>query len=161
MNARRALSLAFALLATAALVAGTGGFSAMQAEREVSIEVVGDGSAYLGYEPLTTTVDVNGSTDVVAFHNRLNADLTLDVVIHTDGSRLTSETAMLGEGERETISIAPDCTHGESVRLRFVAIGEWPGVVASLERHLTVVCESSGQTNQSASLGAPPVRVSA
>jgi len=161
MNGLRVLSLTLAVLAAAGLVFGTAGFSAMQAERGVSIEVVSDGNAYLGYEPLTGTVDVNGSTEVVEFHNRLNADLDLSVEVEADGSPLTNQTATLGEGDEETISVAPDCTDGEDVHLRFVATGEWSGVVVSLERSHTVTCESDQQTNQSTSVDAPPVGVGA
>ena len=146
-SALRTLSLVLAFTAAVGLVIGTVGFTAMEADRGLAINVTDDASAYLGYEPIDTSVESGNATDVVEFHNRFSSDLRLDVRVRADGDHLTDVNTTLIEGEKESVPVSLTCADGETVDLTFDVTGKGSGISVSLERTHTVTCVSPVGTN--------------
>ncbi|MDB2294390.1 hypothetical protein PM085_19465, partial [Halorubrum ezzemoulense] len=71
----RALSIALAFAAAAGLIFGTAGFTAMEADRGLAVNVTDDERAYLGYAPLADEVRDGELTAVVEYRNRCGSDL--------------------------------------------------------------------------------------
>ncbi|GAA0522982.1 hypothetical protein SAMN04488066_105171 [Halorubrum aquaticum] len=150
VSALRTLSVLLAFTAAVGLVFGTAGFSAMEADRGLAVNVTDDEDAYLGYEAVTDTVESGDPTVVVEYHNRFSGELTLDVTVEAGGQRHEDVNVTLDQGEEEPIEVTLTCSDAdEEVDLRFVATGNGSGVNVSLERTHTVTCESpdtSGNT---------------
>ena len=139
----RALSVALAVVAAAGLIFGTGGFTAMSADRGVNVDVVDDEDAYLGYEMTTETTTVNNSSTVTAeatYRNGFDGELTLEVTVIVDGSEVNSETRTLGPGSEEVISVTRSCSPGETVDVAFKSAGRGPGIGVSMNRTHSVSC---------------------
>ena len=78
---RRRVVLSFAaVLAGAGFLAGTRGFSSIEAERNVTIDVVGDENAFLRLEYPSQPVDCEGEFRLVEIGNLTTTDLTSVVV---------------------------------------------------------------------------------
>ena len=146
-SALRTLSLVLVLAAAVGLVFGTAGFSAMEADRGLAVNVTDDERAYLGYEPIDTSVESGNATDVIEFHNRFSTDLRLDVRVSADGDHLSDVNTTLTEGEKESVPVSLTCADGESIDLTFDVTGEGSGISVSLERTHTVTCVSPVGTN--------------
>ena len=148
VSALRTLSIALAFAAVLGLVFGTAGFTAMQADRGLAVNVTSDERASLGYEPLTDTVQSGEPTPVVEYRNRFNGDIAefdVDVSLsepeETRTAIASTETPDgLPNGQRERVSVALSCPVEEAVDLRFEASGSGAGVSVSLDRVHTVTC---------------------
>ena len=139
----RALSVALAVVAAAGLIFGTGGFTAMSADRGVNVNVAGDDDAYLGYELTTETTTGNNSSTVTAeatYRNGFDGDLTLEVTVVVDGNEVDTETRTLDPGSETVISVTRSCSAGETVDIAFEAAGDGPGVSVSMDRAHSVSC---------------------
>ena len=82
MNHRKLLSLVLVVLAVTFLVFGSGGFSAMETERNVHVSVVDSERAYLAVEPLDPDgVSPPNNEEVALFDvtNNLDGDLEISV----------------------------------------------------------------------------------
>jgi hypothetical protein len=155
VSALRALSVVLAFTAAVGLVFGTAGFTAMEADRGITANVVKDKNAYLGYETITDTVESGEPTDVVEFHNQFSGELTLNVAVIVDGQHHQDVSVPLNQSEREPIEVTLTCSGAdEDVVLTFTATGNGSGVSVSLKRTHTVTCEppdSSGNTASTSS----------
>lgn len=139
----RALSVTLAVVAAAGLIFGTGGFTAMSADRGVDVNVADDENAYLGYELTTETTTVNNSSTVTAeatYRNGFDGELTLEVTVIVDGSEVNSETKILSPGSEEVIGVTRSCSPGETVDVAFEASGRGPGISVSMGRTHSVSC---------------------
>lgn len=99
MNHRRAI---LALFALAALIAGTAGYTTIQAERSVDVAVADEGEAFLAVEAVSPTPEVDNGSAELAFEvtNQLGRRVDLTVrESYADGS--VGLGAVAG-GERET-----------------------------------------------------------
>ncbi|WP_418286004.1 hypothetical protein [Halorubrum sp. DTA46] len=152
VSALRALSIALAFAAVLGLIFGTAGFSAMTADRGLAVNVTGDESAYLGYDPVTDAVQDGDPTPVVEYRNQFDDDLDeFDVTVSLldpEGTRTEIASAdypdSLPKGGSGTVDLTLSCPVGEDVDLRFEASGSGTGVSVSLDRVHTVTCVPSG-----------------
>jgi hypothetical protein len=150
VSALRTLSVLLAFTAAVGLVFGTAGFSAMEADRGLAVNVTDDENAYLGYEPIANATGSGESTAVVEYRNRFGDSLDrfdVDVSIanaeNVDAS-IESTTAPdeLGEGNASPVTVTLSCSAGADVELSFEADGSGGGTSVSLERTHTVRCLS-------------------
>ena len=91
---RKAFVALCVLVAGAGLGVGSGGFSSVGADRPVSVDVVGDKSAYMSLNYSNETVEPNNGTKEVEFVTVANhfsevMDFTIDFAVSTNG--LTAE----------------------------------------------------------------------
>ena len=150
----RALSLVLAFTAAVGLIFGTAGFTAMEADRGLSVNVTDDESAYLGYETVTDEVRDGEPTEVVDYRNQFGSDLEefdVDVSIadpeSTDAAIRSVETpSSLDRGSAAPVSVTLSCSEEEPVALLFRADGNGGGVSVSLDRVHTVTCVPKGPT---------------
>lgn len=137
--------LAFVLVAVAAvaLVTGTGGYSSVNAERGVSVDVVGDGDAYLTLE-YSETAELSGTdayeVTFLTIRNRFTVDADLDAtalpsstsdgldVTYTSGSR--SVDTRLAPGEAVDFAAELTCASAGEQNVTFTidAKADGPGV---------------------------------
>ncbi|WP_199240847.1 hypothetical protein [Halorubrum sp. SD690R] len=144
----RALSLVLAFAAAIGLVFGTAGFTTMEADRGLSVNVTDDESAYLGYAPLSGEVHDGEPTSVVEYRNQFGSDLNdfdVDVSISDPGSTdATIESVgpplSLDEGTAAAVDVTLRCPEEETVSLVFDVDGSGDGVSVSLSRVRSVTC---------------------
>lgn len=99
MNHRRAI---LALFALAALIAGTAGYTTIQAERSVDVAVADEGEAFLAVEAVSPTPEIRNGSAGTAFvvTNQLGRQVDLTVrESYADGSVGLGAVA---DGGRET-----------------------------------------------------------
>ena len=148
MSALRTLSVVLAFAAAVGLIFGTAGFSAMNADRGLGVNVTADESASIGYEPLADTVHDGDSTPVVEYRNRFNGDLDeFDVTVSMldpegTNASITSTDAPsdLPSVTSRQVDVTLSCPVETAVDLRFEASGSGAGVSVSLDRVHTVTC---------------------
>ena len=143
VSALRTLSILLAFTAAVGLIFGTAGFTAMEADRGLVVNVTNDTSAYLGYEMTAETQTVNNSTTATAeaeYHNQFSGELTLDVTVEVNGQDRENASVTLTQGAAEGIEVTESCSSGETVHFTFVATGNGSGVSVSLERTHSVTC---------------------
>ncbi|OYR49501.1 hypothetical protein DJ73_17665 [Halorubrum sp. Ea1] len=153
-SALRTLSLVLVLAAAVGLVIGTVGFTAMEADRGLAVNVTDDASAYLGYEPLADEVRDGESVPVVEYRNRFGGDLgqfDVDVSIADPGATdATIESveppSSLERGSAAAVDVTLRCPEREAVPLAFEADANGGGVSVSLDRTHTVTCVPTGPT---------------
>ncbi|OYR42471.1 hypothetical protein DJ82_02480 [Halorubrum sp. Ib24] len=153
-SALRTLSLVLVLAAAVGLVFGTVGFSAMEADRGLAVNVTDDASAYLGYEPLADEVRDGESAAVVEYRNRFGGDLgefDVDVSIADPGATdATIESveppSSLERGSAAAVDVTLRCPEREAVPLAFDVDANGGGVGVSLDRTHTVTCVPTGPT---------------
>jgi len=75
MRTLRTLSLVLAFTAAVGLIFGTAGFTALEADRGVAVNVTDDERAFLSYEPLTDDVRHGEPAAVVEYRNQFGSDL--------------------------------------------------------------------------------------
>ncbi|WP_276270692.1 hypothetical protein [Haloarcula litorea] len=145
---RSHLAVALAVVA-AVLVVGSGGFTAVSADRAVTVEVVGDANAYMALEYADTEVPTDGgATEFVTVRNQFAQPVDATVTYSVDaGSGLSvpdgEQTAArdgLGVGDAATVSTTLTCTspgtHDATVSFHATADGE--GVYAETTAPRTV-----------------------
>ena len=99
MNHRRAI---LALFVLASLIAGTAGYTTIQAERSVDVAVADEGEAFLAVEAVSPTPEIRNGTSEAAFEvtNQLGRQVDLTVrESYADGSVGLESVA---DGGRET-----------------------------------------------------------
>jgi hypothetical protein len=150
VSALRTLSIVLAFTAAVGLVFGTAGFSAMEADRGLAVNVTDDDEAYLGYEPLVVEderITENTSKTVVQYRNQFGVDLdtlVVDVSSEDPGSGPTVGTFdapdKLERGTAGSVSVTLECSTEQEVELEFEATGSGSGASVSLDRTLNVTC---------------------
>ncbi len=145
----RLLSILLAFTAAVGLVFGTAGFTTMDADRGVGINVTEDDNAYLGYEPLVNggeNITAGQSTSVAEYHNQVSVDfkmLEIDVS-RTSSSGPTIETFdapdQLDRGSAGTVTVTLDCSTIQDVRLSIEVTGSGSEASVTFDRTLSVTC---------------------
>ncbi|MFW6265639.1 MAG: hypothetical protein ACOC2A_02570 [Halanaeroarchaeum sp.] len=134
MNGLKTLSVALAVVAVTGLAVGSVGFGSAAVERGVSVAVVDDDSAYIGYESADRTVTDGDRVEVVTVTNRLVDDVSVtDVTVESGAVTITDVSEpTLGPGESAAIEGTVECTPGESetVAVSVTLAGE--GVIAAI-----------------------------
>ncbi|WP_143103849.1 hypothetical protein [Halorubrum sodomense] len=154
MRPLRALSIVLAFTAALGLIFGTAGFTAMEAQRGLAVNVTNDASAYLGYVPLTDEVHDGEPTAVVEYRNQFGTALDefdVAVSIADPGStevaiESVDSPSSLDEGTAAAVNVTLRCPEREPVSLLFEADGSGGGVSVSLDRVHTVTCVPKGPT---------------
>ena len=114
------LALVLALTAAATLAVSTTGFSSVSADRQVSVEVVGDENAYMSlrYADTTEEADSGDSVAFVTVSNYFNqpVDLTVRYAVDSDGVAEPTEHVDrhddVGVGESVDVSATVKCSPG-------------------------------------------------
>ena len=155
MRALRTLSLVLAFTAAVGLIFGTAGFTAMEADRGLAVNVTNDTSAYLGYEEVNDTVHDGEPTEIVEYRNQFGSDLDefdVDVSSGHDEVTVVSTPETLGEGTKRRVELTIHCDTETDVPLTFEADGSGGGVSVSLDRNHTVTCKSSDHSGNTTSM---------
>lgn len=163
MNTRKTASVVLAVVALSGLLVGSAGFGSASAERGVSVAVVDDDSAYVGYESSDLTVNDGDRVPIVTVSNRLFDDVVVtDVTVSSESvtfANLSHPT--LAPGESAVIEGTVDCQPGDAETVEVTVTLEGAGVIASIygdtvTREFDVTCEettSTDETNQTTSTG--------
>lgn len=103
MNHRRAILAVFAL---AALIAGSAGYTTIQAERSVDVAVAGEGEAFLSVEAINPDPEIDNGSEGAAFEvtNRLGreVDVTIQDSDATGSVRLSGVTSTEVDNDHTT-----------------------------------------------------------
>ncbi|OYR45771.1 hypothetical protein [Halorubrum sp. Eb13] len=119
MSRRRYLSLAVALLAVTALVAGTGGFSTTATDRGVSVEVAEDPNAFLGLEQTQRSGE-----NLTATVNAAQTDNGTETL--SDGGNETTATNATGNTTRNETTNATRGDENETAYVDVTVINQFP-----------------------------------
>lgn len=151
----RTLSLVLAFMAATGLVLGTAGFSVAGADRALSIGIVDDEDAYLGFEELHEGDGPVELTDgepkaLVEYRNQVTENLThLDVEVTAEAVGHGTPTASVEDapdhldvGQNGSVVVAVDFGGADEVELTFEANGTGDDVTVDKERTVTVVPET-------------------
>lgn len=110
MDIYKALSLLLAVAAVSTLLVGSAGFTSVSAERPVSVGVVEDSEAYVGYHPVgdgTKLSDSNETVTLVNVTNRLSStieNISVELTKTDVSGELTQVPETIGVGETGTIT---------------------------------------------------------
>ncbi|MDH5018892.1 hypothetical protein [Halobacterium rubrum] len=152
MNKLKLASIVLAAVASTGLVFGSVGFSAVAADRGVSVSVASDDEALVGYE--SETVDVTGTERValVTVENRLPSDASVTNVTVTTGDDDVTVSKVskpeIGTGDKEPIEADIHCHGNEDVSITVSVTVEGEGVTAAISgdtRSFELDCGGSGQ----------------
>jgi hypothetical protein len=148
---RKFLLLLCGLALSAGLVVGTGGFSSVNADRAVNVDVVGDEDAYMALEYTDERVDasgtVNGAVDValVTATNQFAqpVNVSLETELRGDGvsvGDVSPSSATLGVGDDMDVSATLVCEDpgGHYVTVAFDATATGQGISAETTTPRTV-----------------------
>lgn len=113
MNKTKLLTLILLLIVSTGFIFGSFGFSSVSAERDVSVQVVSDERAYVGYQTSDLTVRDGDTADLVTVKNQYRSTIhTTDTTID-DGSftisNLTNPTN-IPPGKEKVIRGSVECT---------------------------------------------------
>jgi hypothetical protein len=148
MSKLAAASLALAVVATATLAFGTGGFTSSAADRGVSVDVASDGNALVGYHTDSVTATSGETVPLVTIRNRLSSPVTVSGVSVEAGSFDVDvvDKPTLGSGERGAITGEVTCTPGDEEAIAVTVTVTGGGVSASIDgatREFTVACDAA------------------
>ena len=172
MNGRKFLSLLIASVAVLSLAFGSGAFTSVSAERGVSVSVVDDENAFVGYATSDRTVSDGDRVTLVTVTNRMPGELTVTNVDISAGSMSFSNVNQPTMGVGETGAIAGDvsCSAGSSEPVHVTVTVSGTGVWAKIfsdsdtkEREFEVTCEApqANSINSVEFKGAGQVRINA
>ncbi|MFB6134360.1 MAG: hypothetical protein ABEJ55_05175 [Halanaeroarchaeum sp.] len=149
MNRRQLLSVLMAATAIVSLSFGSAGFTAMSAERGVSVDVVPDSEAFVGYQSADQTAHPGDSVHLVTVENRFNRPIEVTDVAIDAGSFSFSDVnePTLDAGQSATISGTIACEGGTAetveVTLTLSGTGVWARIFGDTEtREFEVTCEA-------------------
>ncbi|WP_143420739.1 hypothetical protein [Halorubrum ezzemoulense] len=143
------MSILLAFTAAVGLVFGTAGFTTIDADRGVGVNITDDDNGYLGYEPLVNEgedITAGQSTPVVEYHNQIGVNLdSLDVsVSRTSSSGPTIEASgapsQLNRGSAGTVSVTLNCSTTQDIELKLEVTGSGSGTSITFDRTLEVTC---------------------
>ncbi|WP_066413898.1 hypothetical protein [Halorubrum aethiopicum] len=121
-----------------ALSVGTGAFSSMEAERGVSVDIVSDEQAFVGYDTPNdgTTVTDGSEITLVRVENRFNENISIVDVTVGEGKDVLGEVSYTQD----------EIGTGDHLAIKAPVTGIAPGDHADIE--ITVTVEGSGVTAQ-------------
>ncbi|MDZ5812024.1 hypothetical protein U4E84_11795 [Halorubrum sp. AD140] len=137
---RRNLILLLGGASSGAMSIGTGAFSSMEAERGVSVNVVDDEEAFVGYQSRDRTLpdDTNddGTVDLVAVANQFAQEVEVVDATFDEGSEYFGEPIVpegkFGSGETATVTAEPNLSPDEEVDVVVTVTVEGAGVSAKV-----------------------------
>lgn len=147
----RKLFLALCMLAAGTgLGMGSGGFSSVDADRAVTVDVVGDEHAYmsLDYSDETETVEAtSGTTEVefvtVANHFTEPVDFRIDFTVDDGDNQIRRESVDIGQRFSATVTLECDSSNSTSptATIDFQVVADGDGVWAKTTAERTVKYE--------------------
>ena len=149
---RRVVLLTCALVALAGLAVSSGAFTSAEADRGVSVDIVGDGDAYMALDYPDETVELDGTTNetvalpVVNVTNQFAEDVDVTVEFTVSGPSGASATGDSGPtdlpvGETTEVSTTVTCPAGAgeyAVSIEFDATADGNGAYAETSESRTV-----------------------
>jgi type 1 fimbria pilin len=156
MSKLKTLSLLLLLVSITGIMVGSGGFTALSADRGVSIGVENDESAYIGYESNDLTVKNGTTIDLVYITNRLPDSIDVTDITIKDGdftiSELTTPTD-ISPGERGTIQGTVVCTPSENQAIKLSVTVSGSDITAQLTgdtttRNFMIMCASEKEDGE-------------
>jgi hypothetical protein len=156
---RRLALFLCAVTAVVSLAVGSGGFSSVEADRGVTVDVVGDENAYLALEydddaTVEATVGDDVSLDIVSVKNQFTEDVNVTVDYGVDGASGLSVTdssdeTELGVGNTAEMSTTVTCDEKGEYTVSFDATATGEGVSAETgdsRTAYTVDCNPESQS---------------
>ena len=153
MNGRKFVSLVLAGAAVLTLAFGSGAFTSVSAERGVSVAVVSDENAYVGYESSDVVVTDGESVDLVTVENRFAGEIAIEDVTVKEGDGLVGDvdydTSNISSGDPtaiEWVSDGCDAPKTETVVMDVTVegTGVWADIDGDTEtRRFDVTCIGS------------------
>lgn len=155
MNRLKLASVVLAAVASTGLVFGSVGFSAVAADRPVSVAVTGDDTALVGYETRDRAVDGSDRITLVTVENRLASDARVeDVTVTTNDSTVSvsdiSEPSV-GAGDEAAVRADVSCGGAAETAVAVSITVEADGVTAAISGDTatrTFEVECAGQNPQ-------------
>jgi hypothetical protein len=148
----RTLSLALLLVASAGLVVGSSGFTNASADRSVSVQVVDDDHAFVGYDHQAhdQTVESGDEVTLVTVENRFDHDVHVTDVVIEDGDGLVTITKTpgdIGSGDSGNIRGTVECDSDQSTDIALTVTVTGEAVTAQLfgdteTREFTITCHA-------------------
>lgn len=146
----RIAAVALGAVAVLFVVSGSGGYSAMEADRSIAVDVVSDEAALLGIERDVVEAD-NATIEVLTVTNRFPVAMTVDIDLERsdEGSpdvELESDEFTLEPGETHEIEMAVDCnvsaneTAADGTDVAIDVSGTGPGTRVGLSRSAEIGC---------------------
>lgn len=137
---RRNLILLLGGASSGAMSVGTGAFSSMETERGVSMNVVDDDRAFVGYQSsdrhLPDDANDDGTVDLVTMTNRFAQKLSVVDATIDDGSEYFQGTNVPADefepGQSVTVTAEPNLEPSEQVDVAVTIAVEGPGVSAEV-----------------------------
>lgn len=141
MNHRRVI---LALFVVAAAIMGTTGFSTLQADRTVDVQVADDAQAYLQIDETGTQIKTGETGGVLALTNQFSesVDLSISVTTTDDIQSQGLDTRSIATGETATLEVTCSQTSDGTITVDIEASGD----EISFERsghEVAVDCEPS------------------
>jgi hypothetical protein len=135
MNKLKTLSLLLLLVSITGIMVGSGGFTTVSADRDVSISVENDKSAYVGYQSDKLSPENGTTIELVTIENRLSDDINIINITIEDGNFNISNTTTptdISPGETGTIQGTVRCTPNESQLIKLSVTVSGSDVTAQL-----------------------------
>lgn len=139
MNHRRAI---LALFVVAAAIMGTTGFSTLQADRTVDVQVADDAQAYLQINETGTQITEGETGGVLALTNQFSesVDLSISVTTNDDIQSQGLDTRSIATGETATLEVNCSQTSDGTITVDIEASGDEISFEKS-GREVAVDCE--------------------
>lgn len=148
---RQRVGLSFVVLACVLTVVASGGFSSAEADRRLSVAVVEDDRASVGYDsPATLDVDGGDEATLVTITNRFDTRLAdVDAEIHVENETLdvfVSDTpASIGVGDAADVDVVVSCDHAVTAAVQATITVQGAAISVTVSgdsetRTLTVSC---------------------
>ncbi|AUX08760.1 hypothetical protein AArcSl_1125 [Halalkaliarchaeum desulfuricum] len=145
------LSVLFAVLGILLLVAGTGGFSAMTADRGVDVSVVPDDEAYVGIEKVGDQVYEDDRIHLLTITNQFASEMD-ELSVTVDGESDVIVTGLVKPGETslspgERTNVTAECTRTtERGSVELDITGEAGAASFDITREIDVDCGPTTDT---------------
>jgi hypothetical protein len=163
MNKLKLASIVLAAVASTGLVFGSVGFSAVAADRGVSVSVASDEHALVGYQ--TEDVEVAGTANVtlVTVENRLPSDAAVtNVTVATNDPNVSvsnPSTPAVSLGAEETVQADVSCSVATTTNVSVSVTVEGEGTTAAISgdtmtRTFQLTCKTPGTIERASFNGA-------
>lgn len=148
MNRTRTLAIILLLVASTGFIFGSFGFTSVSAERDVSVQVVNDEQAYVGYQSSDLTVRDGKTVDLVTVENRFTDVISvIDVTIEDGPFTITTPTipSNISPGKSRTIRGTVDCSPAKTQEIEVTVTLNGSGITAQIfgdteTRDFTLTC---------------------
>lgn len=148
MNKTKILSAVLMLVACTGLILGSFGFTSASADRSVSVQVVSDDYAFVGYQSSDLTAEDGETIDLVTVENRFSHSVDVTDITIEDGTFMISSPTQptnIHPGENGTIRGTVECTPNETQKIGLTVTLKGSGVTAQIfgdteTRDFTLTC---------------------